>query len=41
MNLHYRHKANARHELEHQLRMARLCKGIDSDTDLGELGTGE
>lgn len=38
VNLHYRRKANKRHELEHQLRMARLRKGMDSDTDLGTLG---
>lgn len=38
VNLHYRSKANKRHELEHQLRMARLRKGMDTDTDLGTLG---
>lgn len=41
VNLYYRAKANKRHELEHQLRVARLRKGMDSDTDLGELGADE
>ncbi|MGV3679933.1 MAG: holin [Acidovorax sp.] len=34
----YKRKANARQEVEHQLRVARLRKGMDSDTDLGTLG---
>lgn len=31
VNLHYRRKANQRHEVEHQLRVARLRKGMDTE----------
>ena len=42
VNLHYRRKANARHEAEHELRMARLRRGMDTpDTDLVEQGVDE
>lgn len=37
-NAHYKRKANKRHAAEHELRMVRLRRGMDSDTDLGELG---
>ncbi len=40
-NAHYKRKANKRHVAEHELRMARLRRGMDSDTDLGELGAEE
>ncbi|KRC36225.1 holin [Acidovorax sp. Root219] len=35
---YYKRKSNARQEVEHQLRVARLRKGLHSDTDLGALG---
>ncbi|MDZ7863393.1 holin [Acidovorax sp.] len=35
---YYKRESNARQVAEHQLRMARLRKGMDSDTDLGTLG---
>lgn len=38
---YYKREANQRHAAEHQLRMARLRRGLDSDTDLGELGADE
>jgi hypothetical protein len=40
-NAHYKRKANKRHAAEHELRMARLRRGMDSDTDLGTLGAEE
>jgi len=41
VNWHYKREANRRHVAEHQLRMARLRRGMDSDTDLGTLGADE
>lgn len=41
VNWHYKREANRRHVAEHQLRMARLRRGMDSDTDLGTLGVDE
>lgn len=38
---YYKREANKRHAAEHQLRMARLRRGMDSDTDLGTLGADE
>ncbi|WP_010465723.1 holin [Acidovorax radicis] len=38
---YYKREANKRHADEHRLRMARLRRGMDSDTDLGELGAEE
>ena len=38
---HYKHKANKRHEREHELRMLLLRRGHCPDTDLGELGVDE
>lgn len=38
---YYKREANNRHADEHRLRMARLRRGMDSDTDLGELGAEE
>lgn len=35
---YYKHKANKRHEHEHELRMLLLRRGHRPDTDLGELG---
>lgn len=40
-NAHYKRKANKRHAAEHELRMARLRRGMGSDTDLGTLGADE
>lgn len=40
-NAHYKRKASKRHEAEHELRMARLRRGMDTDTDLGQLGADE
>ena len=41
VNWYYKREANRRHADEHQLRMARLRRGMDSDTDLGTLGADE
>ena len=38
---YYKHKANKRHEREHELRMLLLRSGHRPDTDLGELGADE
>lgn len=39
---YYKREANRRHAREHELRMARLRRGMDySDTDLGEQGVDE
>lgn len=38
---YYKRKSDARQEVVHQLRVARLRKGLDTDTDLGELGAEE
>ena len=38
---YYKHKANKRHEREHELRMLLLRRGHRPDTDLGELGADE
>ena len=38
---YYKHKANKRHEREHELRMLLLHRGHRPDTDLGELGADE
>ena len=38
---YYKHKANKRHEREHELRMLLLRRGRRPDTDLGELGVDE
>jgi len=38
---YYKREANKRHAAEHQLRMARLRRGMDGDTDLGTLGADE
>jgi len=38
---HYKRQANQRQEAEHELRMQRLRRGMDSDTDLGTLGAEE
>lgn len=35
---YYKHKANKRHEREHELRMLLLRRGHRPDADLGELG---
>lgn len=35
---YYKREANRRQAIEHELRVARLRKGMDSDTDLGALG---
>lgn len=40
-NAYYKHKASKRHAAEHELRMARLRRGMDTDTDLGALGADE
>lgn len=40
-NAYYKHKAHERHAAEHELRMARLRRGMDTDTDLGVLGADE
>lgn len=38
---YYKREANKRHVEEHRWRVARLRRGLDSDTDLGELGADE
>ena len=38
---YYKRLSNARQEAEHQLRMARLRRGMNSGTDWGELGEDE
>ncbi|WP_398493360.1 holin [Variovorax sp.] len=35
---YYKREANRRQAVEHELRVARLRRGMRSDTDLGELG---
>lgn len=40
-NAHYKREASKRHAEEHKWRVARLRRGMDSDTDLGTLGAEE
>lgn len=37
VNWYYKHKADKRMTREHDLRVARLQRGMDTDTDLGDL----
>lgn len=37
VNWYYKHKADTRHTVEHQLRVERLKRGYHTDTDLGDL----
>lgn len=38
---YYKHKADARHTREHDIRLEMLRRGQKPDTDLGELGADE
>jgi len=38
VNWYYKAKSDRRQTVEHELRAARLRRGMTSDTDLGELG---
>lgn len=41
VNIHFKRKANERAEREHELRVARLKRGLDGATDLGKLEADE